>query len=126
EEEIYNKGYKNIACIDEVGRGCLLGDVVACAIILPRGLRIDGIKDSKKLSAKKRKELYQVILDHAIAIGIGRVSSEQIDRINIKASARVAMKYAVEHIRDRQGERIIPDFLLIDAEEVDLNISQMS
>jgi len=126
EEQIFNQGYNKIACIDEVGRGCLLGDVVACAIILPRGLRIDGIKDSKKLSEKKRNKFYDVILDKAIAIGIGRVSPNRIDKINIKASARLAMKRAVINIKDRQGNKIIPDFLLIDAEDVDLNIPQNS
>lgn len=126
EEQIFSQGYNKIACIDEVGRGCLLGDVVACAIILPRGLRIDGIKDSKKLSEKKRNKFYDVILDKAIAIGIGRVSPNRIDKINIKASARLAMKRAVINIKDRQGNKIIPDFLLIDAEDVDLNIPQNS
>lgn len=125
EEELYKKGYKNIACIDEVGRGCLLGDVVACAIILPEGLKIDGVKDSKKLSEKKRNVLYDIIMEKSIGVGIGRVSAEVIDKINIKASTRLAMRLAVENIKDKMGNTIIPDFLLIDAEEVDLNIPQM-
>lgn len=125
ENELYEKGYSRIACIDEVGRGCLLGDVVACAIILPKGLKIEGVRDSKKLSGKKRNELYEIILKKSIGVGIGRVSSKKIDEINIKASTRLAMKIAVENIKDKDGNLIRPDYLLIDAENIDLNIPQM-
>lgn len=125
EEKAYREGYSNVACIDEVGRGCLLGDVVACAIILPKGLRIDGVKDSKKLSEKKREYLYDIIVENSIGIGIGQVDSQTIDKINIKESARLAMKLAVENIRDRFGNKIEADYLLIDAENVDLDIPQM-
>lgn len=125
EEKAYREGYSNIACIDEVGRGCLLGDVVACAIILPKGLRIDGVKDSKKLSEKKREYLYDIIVENSIGIGIGQVDSQTIDKINIKESARLAMKLAVENIRDSFGNKIEADYLLIDAENVDLDIPQM-
>lgn len=118
--------YENIACIDEVGRGCLAGDVVACAIIMPHGLIINGVKDSKKLSEKKRDILYDEILSKAIACGIGRVNSSIIDEINIKEATRLAMKYAVENLKDKEGNKIDPDFLLIDAEKVDLNIPQES
>lgn len=124
EEELYKKGYNNIAYIDEVGRGCLLGDVVACAVILPKGLRIDGVKDSKKLSEKKRNLLYDIIMENAMGIGIGRVSSQKIDEINIKASTRLAMKLAVENIKDKSGNAIMPDYLLIDAENIELDIPQ--
>lgn len=124
EEELYKKGYNNIAYIDEVGRGCLLGDVVACAVILPEGLRIDGVKDSKKLSEKKRNLLYDIIMENAMGIGIGRVSSQKIDEINIKASTRLAMKLAVENIKDKSGNAIMPDYLLIDAENIELDIPQ--
>ena len=88
ENEIYLKGYDTIAFIDEVGRGCLLGDVVACAIILPKDLEIEGVKDSKKLSQKKREYLYEIIIEKAIAYGIGRVDSKVIDKINIKERDR--------------------------------------
>ena len=124
EDKIYDLGYKNIAYIDEVGRGCLLGDVLACAIILPKGLCIDGVKDSKKLSEKKREYLYDIILDKAIAVGIGRINAETIDRINIKESTKLAMKLAVLNLRDKSGNRIVPDYLLIDAENIDLPIPQ--
>lgn len=124
EEKIHNLGYEYIACIDEVGRGCLAGDVVACAIIMPRNLIIDGVKDSKKLSSKKREELYDKIVSNCIAYGIGRVDSKKIDEINIKESARLAMKLAVNNLKDKDGNKVIPDFLLIDAEKVDINLPQ--
>ncbi|MBC8590492.1 ribonuclease HII [Wansuia hejianensis] len=126
EKEIYEQGYECIAYIDEVGRGCLAGDVVACAIVMPRGLLIDGVKDSKKLSEKKRESLYDIITKEAIGIGIGRVNSKIIDEINIKKSTRLAMKKAVESITTKSGQIIYPDFLLIDAEKVDIDIPQKS
>ncbi len=92
ENQIYNSGYNYIACIDEVGRGCLAGDVVACAIIMPKDCLIPGVKDSKKISPKKRKELYKIILEKAIGIGIGEVEPSIIDEINIKEATRLAMK----------------------------------
>lgn len=126
EKEIYNLGYEKIAFIDEVGRGCLLGDVLACAIILPKGLRIEGVKDSKKLSEKKRNLLYNIILDKSLAFGIGRVDAATIDKINIKESTRLAMKRAVEDLKDKSGRKVKPDFLLIDAEKIDKEIPQKS
>lgn len=124
EDELYLEGYKKIACIDEVGRGCLLGDVVACAIILPEGSRIKGVKDSKKLTPKKRDHLYDLIIEESIAYGIGRVNSKIIDEINIKESTRLAMKLAVENIVDKSGKAIRPDYLLVDAETVYIDIPQ--
>ncbi len=126
EERISNMGYKYIACIDEVGRGCLAGDVVACAIIMPRNLFIDGVKDSKKLTEKKREALYEKIISNSIAWGMGRVSPTIIDEINIKESTRLAMKEAVNNLIDKEGNQILPDFLLIDAEKIDLDIDQES
>lgn len=126
EESIYRLGYNNIACIDEVGRGCLAGDVVACAIIMPRGLKIDGVKDSKKLSEKKREALYEKILSNSLAYGVGRVNSKIVDEINIKESTRLAMRSAVENLKDKNGNNITAEFLLIDAETVDLNIPQQA
>lgn len=115
-------GFKMIACIDEVGRGCLAGDVIACALIMPKGIIIEGVKDSKKLTEKKRELLYDEILSQAIACGIGRVDSTTIDQINIKSSTRLAMKNAVENLVDRDGNKVNADFLLIDAETVDMDI----
>lgn len=126
EERISKIGYNYIACIDEVGRGCLAGDVVACAIIMPRNINIEGVKDSKKLSEKKREELYDKILMNCIAWGIGRVNSTLIDEINIKESTRLAMKIAVNNLQDKAGKKVVPDFLLIDAEKINLDIEQES
>ncbi|WP_427338602.1 ribonuclease HII [Caloranaerobacter sp. DY30410] len=126
ERELWEKGYEYIACVDEVGRGCLAGDVVACAIIMPKDLVIEGVNDSKKLSAKKREKLYDIILDKAIAVGIGEVDSKTIDKINIKKSAQLAMKKAVMSLRDKNNNIIKPDFILIDAEKIDVDIPQMS
>lgn len=126
ENSIYKNGFRHIACIDEVGRGCLFGDVVACAIIMPQDLVIEGVKDSKKLSHKKREKLYDKILENALAIGIGRVDASIIDQINIKQSTRLAMKFAVENLRNPLGESIIPDYILIDAEEINIKIPQES
>lgn len=122
EGKIYKSGYEKVACIDEVGRGCLAGDVVACAIIMPKDLKIDGVNDSKKLSEKKREFLYDKILEKSIACGIGRVSPKIIDEINIKESTRLAMKMAVENLKDCEGKQVTPDYLLIDAEKIDLDI----
>jgi ribonuclease HII len=109
-----------IAGIDEVGRGCLFGDVVAAAVILPPSIVIEGINDSKKLSEKKRELCYEMIIEQAIAIGIGRVTAETIDQINIRQAARLAMKIAVERMT------IQPHYLLIDAESIDINYPQLA
>ncbi len=126
EKDIWNKGYNYIACIDEVGRGCLAGDVVACAIIMPKGVLIEGVNDSKKLTAKKRESLYGKILETSVAVGIGQVDPVTIDRINIKESTRLAMKKAILNLKDKQGNKVLPDYLLIDAEEVYIDIPQSS
>lgn len=126
EEEIYHNGYNYIACIDEVGRGSLAGDVVACAIIMPKDSAIAGIKDSKKLSAKKREQLYDLILEDALAVGIGEINPKIIDEINIKEATRLAMKEAVLNLKDKSGQNIKPDYLLIDAENISIDIPQKS
>lgn len=123
-ESLKLDGYKRIAYIDEVGRGCLFGDVVACALMIDENDKIQGIKDSKKLSEKKRESLYDQILESSIAIGIGRVNSDIIDDINIKQATRLAMKQAVDSLVDKNGNRIIPDYILIDAETIDVDIPQ--
>lgn len=120
EKEYWNLSYQHIAGIDEVGRGCLFGDVVAAAVILPMGLILEGVNDSKKLSAKKRDQLYDVIMEQAISVGVGRVDAAMIDKINIKQATRLAMKMALEQLK------IQPDFLLVDAEKVDVAIPQLA
>ncbi|MDF2676746.1 MAG: rnhB [Bacillota bacterium] len=126
EQELWDKGYNYIACIDEVGRGCLAGSVVACAIIMPRNLLIDGVNDSKKLTPKKRDYLYDVIKNSAIAIGIGEMNCSIVDEVNIKNATKLAMKKAIENLLDKNGNKIIPDHLLIDAEKLDLPIPQLN
>lgn len=126
EKDIHKSGYKHIACIDEVGRGCLLGDVVVCAIIMKDEEPIEGVKDSKKISPKKREKLYDIIREKSLAIGIGRVDAETIDKINIRQATLLAMKKAVENIVDADGKKVNPDYLLIDAERIDSEIPQMS
>jgi len=120
EKPLWEQGYAHIAGIDEVGRGCLFGDVVAAAVILPEGLVLEGINDSKKLSEKKREELYDIIAEQAVAWSVARIDAAKIDEINIKQAARLAMKQAVAGL----GQK--PDYLLVDAEKVDSNIPQLA
>lgn len=119
ESQLWEQGLAHIAGVDEVGRGCLLGDVVAAAVILPQGLIIDGVNDSKKLSEKKRELLFDQIMEQAIAVGIGIVDVATIEKINIKAASRLAMKRAIEQLE------VVPDYLLVDAEQVDLPLPQL-
>lgn len=126
EMELYQKGYRYVACIDEVGRGSLAGDVVAAAVIMPMEDIIDGIKDSKKISPKKREKIEKEIREKSIAIGVGKVSPEIIDQINIKQATRLAMKKAILNLKDKEGNSITPDYILIDAEDIELNIPQES
>lgn len=113
-------GALHVAGIDEVGRGCLFGDVVAAAVVLPAGMTFDGLNDSKKISEKTRNRLFDEIMEKAIAVGVGIVDAKTIDRINIRQAARLAMKQAVEQLA------VAPNHLLVDAETVDLPIAQTS
>lgn len=124
EKEIWDKGFNYIACIDEVGRGCLAGSVVACAVIMPKNLLIEGVNDSKKLTAKKRDKMYDLIMDAAVAVGIGEMDCTTVDEINIKNATKLAMMQAIANLRDTEGNAVIPDYLLIDAEKLDLPIPQ--
>ena len=101
--------YEHICGIDEVGRGPLAGPVVAGAVILPKDCDILYINDSKKLSEKKREELYQVIMEQAVAVGIGMAGPERIDEINILQATYEAMRMAIEELA------VEPDILLNDA-----------
>nr|WP_081824262.1 ribonuclease HII [Paenibacillus sp. UNC451MF] len=120
ERALWEEGVQYIAGVDEVGRGCLFGDVVAAAVILPPGLVLEEVNDSKKLSHKKREELFDVIQKEAISIGVGIVDVQTIESINIKQAARLAMKQAVEQLNPGA------EYLLVDAEKVDLPLSQMA
>jgi ribonuclease HII len=108
EKKATEKGYKAIAGIDEAGRGPLAGPVVSAAVILPPSFSVAEVNDSKKLSAKKRCQLYQEIYYHAISVGIGIVDPLEIDRINILQASLLAMAMATNNLRPQ------PECLLID------------
>ena len=108
EDSVYAEGFQMVCGVDEAGRGPLAGPVCAAAVILPRGLEIPGLNDSKKLTDKKRRELMPVIKEQAIAYGIGMASEAEIDQINILQATYLAMERAMEQL---QGKA---DFALID------------
>ena len=118
---------KYICGIDEVGRGPFAGPVVAGAVILPKDEEILYLNDSKKLSEKKREELYDIIMDKAVAVGFGMEDSGVIDEINIKQATLKAMKKAIKNLKNpKTGEKYVPDMLLVDAEHIpDIGISQV-
>ncbi len=122
EKELYQKGIVQIGGVDEVGRGPLIGPVVAACVVLPSDFVLEGLTDSKKLSEKKREEFYKYILDHALAIGIGMEDEKVIDKINIYRATQQAMKKAIEEV-----EKKIPlEHVLIDAMPLDLKIPSTS
>lgn len=96
DQSIYEDGYKYIAGTDEAGRGCLLGPVVAGAVILPKDFYHPLINDSKQLTEKQREEAYEIIIKHALSWSVASISPEDIDRINILNASRLAMKKAIE------------------------------
>ena len=120
EKECYVCGIELIAGVDEVGRGPLAGPVVAAAVILPKGSKIPGLNDSKKIPKSKHKEIYEAVLQEAIAIGIGVKDNQVIDQVNIYEATKLAMMEAIGQL-DPQ-----PQHLLIDAMKLDLSISQTS
>jgi len=109
ERELHLSGFHCVAGIDEVGRGCLAGPVVAAAVVLPERHRIKGIRDSKMLPRARREALYELILDRAVGVGVGCVEVDVIDRINILQATKLAMRQALERLPEQ------PDHLLIDA-----------
>jgi len=111
EEAARRRGAQCIAGVDEAGRGPLFGPVVAAAVILPKGCRLQGLTDSKKLSAKKRTKLDVEIRAHALCWAIAEVDAATIDRINIRRASLLAMRRAVEQLEPS------PDFLLIDGRD---------
>ena len=99
EKELYSQGFQAIAGIDEVGRGPLAGPVVAAAVILPPGCKIKGLNDSKKIPKKKHEEIYQAVLDRALAVGLGIMDNQTIDRVNIYEATKLAMTEAVGQLK---------------------------
>ena len=119
EEELYLKGVNSIAGIDEAGRGPLAGPVVVACVIMPRDSMIEGVNDSKKVSEKKREKLYDQIIEEAIAYGVGIISQEEIDRINIlnatKEGLTMAIKEMEKDLREKQRGFEKPEIILVDA-----------
>ena len=116
EKELYKKGYKLIAGTDEVGRGPLVGPVVASAVILPKNYKLEGLTDSKKLSEKKRNKYYDILMNDAISIGIVIVGPDIIDEINILEASRLAMNKALDDLK------VKPDYILTDAMKLDRDV----
>lgn len=117
ENAAYDKGYSSVCGVDEAGRGPLAGPVCAAAVILPKGVVIEGVNDSKKLSEKKREQLFDVIKDTAVSYSIILVDEKTIDKINILQATMKAMKEAVEGLSTKA------DYALIDGNRMpNLNI----
>lgn len=120
EKELYEKNISLIAGVDEVGRGPLVGPVVAAAVILPKNYELLGLTDSKKLSEKKRNAFYEILQTDAIAIGVGVISAKIIDEVNIYEASKLAMKEALSNLK------IKPEYVLIDAMPLDLDVDSTS
>lgn len=120
ERELKQQGIQYIAGVDEVGRGPLVGPVVAACVILPDDFSLDGLTDSKKLTEKKRDYFYEEIKRQALAIGVGIISEEVIDKVNIYEATKMAMKEAIAQLAIR------PEHILIDAMPLDIDIPTTS
>jgi ribonuclease HII len=121
DEALRNEGFVTLAGIDEAGRGPIAGPVVAAAVILPENLRIEGLRDSKKVPEKERASLFREILPLALHIGVGVVDNGEIDRLNILRATKLAMLRAVEDLA------VLPDLLVIDAVALpSLSVKQIS
>jgi ribonuclease HII len=118
EREARQRGWQRVAGLDEAGRGSLFGPVVAGAVILNPRRRIVGLDDSKKLSAERRSELAERIREHALAWAVAEIEASRIDAWNIYQASRQAMAAAVSRLYP------LPDYLLLDAMELDLPIEQ--
>ena len=110
EKALTQKGYHAIAGVDEAGRGPLAGDVYAAAVILPEGIMIEGLNDSKKLSAKKRELLHDEIISAALSYAVATATVEEIDEFNIRNATYIAMNRAIEALS------IKPDYVLVDGD----------
>jgi ribonuclease HII len=108
ERAYWERGIERLAGVDEAGRGPLAGPVVAAAVVFPKGLFIDGVDDSKKLTEKRRESLFPLIKEQAVGIGVGIVQHDVIDRINIYRASILAMRKAIEDLREQ------PHFVVAD------------
>lgn len=117
ENELYSEGIKYIGGVDEVGRGPLIGPVVACCCVLPKGFKLEGLTDSKKLTEKKRNEYYEYLIQNTI-YGLGIIDAEKIDEVNIYEATKLAMYEAIANVR----KQVNLEYVLIDAMPLDLDI----
>lgn len=119
ENDLYSQGITSIAGIDEAGRGPLAGPVVVACVVMPKDSMIEGVNDSKKVAEKKREKLYEEIINEAVAYGVGIISQEEIDRINIlnatKEGLTTAIKEMERDLREKQREFEKPEIILVDA-----------
>ena len=122
EHELNDKGIKYIAGVDEVGRGPLIGSVITACVVLPQDFILKGLTDSKKLSEKKRDKFYDIIMDKALAVGIGECTEKEVDKYNIYDATKIAMKRAI----DEANKQINIEHVLIDAMPLDLDIPSTS
>ena len=120
ENELYENGINFIAGVDEVGRGPWNGPVVSACVVLPKGYHKDGIIDSKKLSEKKRNELFDIIKRDALGIGVGIVYADEIDELNIYEATKKSMKLAINNCNSKI------EHVLIDAMKLDLDVASTS
>lgn len=122
EKELFKKGITYIGGVDEVGRGPLIGPVVAACVVLPKNFKLEGLTDSKKLSEKKRDIYYEYIKENAIAYGIGIIEPNIIDEVNIYEATKLAMKQAINEVKNK----IKLEHVLIDAMPLELDIETTS
>lgn len=123
EKELYKQEINYIGGVDEVGRGPLIGNVVAACCILPKDFKLDGLTDSKKLTEKKREEYYDYIINNCIAYGIGKCTPEEIDKYNILEATKKAMRKAIDEVK----QKISLEYVLIDGNmKFDLDIPYKS
>ena len=119
EENLYQKGIRNICGIDEAGRGPLAGPVVVASVIMQKDSMIEGVNDSKKIAEKKREMLYEKIITEAIAYGVGIVEQKEIDEMNIlnatKAGLTLSIKELEKDLQQKEREIQKPDIILVDA-----------
>ena len=122
EKELFNQNINIIGGVDEVGRGPLIGPVVAACCVLPYDFKLEGLNDSKKLSEKKREKFYDYIIENCVTYGVGIISPEIIDEVNIYEATKLAMKDAIEQVQ----EKVNLEHVLIDAMPLDLDIPTTS
>lgn len=121
ENELYNQGINVIGGVDEVGRGPLIGPVVACCCVLPMDFKLEGLNDSKQLSEKKRDKFYDYLIKNSI-YGIGIVGPKEIDEINIYQASKKAMMIAIKEVRSKVNLQHV----LVDAMPLELDIPSTS